>query len=208
MRCCPQTALHFASWSLPADFGLSAPAPPSAPPSVGVVPADAEQVDDPPPLDSPDCARSSLIEPYLAASASAHALVDALLDRKADINARTALVRGWTPLFCAAHHGNIRALRALLRRGADARATDGGGHTALMHAINLAVPVGVVCGVCTELLDAGTDVNARNMIGKPALHEATLTVYRGRFAPVAALLRSRGGRTKTELQVQQGREGF
>jgi ankyrin repeat protein len=55
----------------------------------------------------------------------------ALLDRGADVNARSTNSMKNTPLHAAAAGGNIEVMRLLLERGADVNATQEGGWTAL-----------------------------------------------------------------------------
>lgn len=70
---------------------------------------------------------------HLASRAGAAPVVRALLDRTADVDARTAT--GATPLMLAAASGNAEIVTALIDRGADVQATeDGFGETALMFA--------------------------------------------------------------------------
>ena len=68
----------------------------------------------------------------VATLAGNEAMVDQLLDGKADVNIRTR--DGQTPLMGAAVNGNIRILNILLSRGADLNAKDIHGFTALMYA--------------------------------------------------------------------------
>ncbi len=59
-------------------------------------------------------------------------LVGLLLERNADVDARSA--RGVTPLHCAAFNGRLAASQLLVARGADVHAEDVDGHTALADA--------------------------------------------------------------------------
>lgn len=61
-------------------------------------------------------------------------VVNALLDRGADVNARSTNSMKNTPLHAAAAGGNIELVRLLLERGADANASQEGGWTALHSA--------------------------------------------------------------------------
>jgi ankyrin repeat protein len=68
--------------------------------------------------------------PLMAAASSGKVrLVNAMVDRGADVNGRW--MRSMTPLHIAASNGAADVVRFLLSRGADAQATDAGGVTAL-----------------------------------------------------------------------------
>jgi uncharacterized protein len=68
---------------------------------------------------------------HLAAFFGHPEVATALLDRGADVNARSTNAMKNTPLHAAAAGGNIELVRLLLERGADANATQEGGWTAL-----------------------------------------------------------------------------
>jgi ankyrin repeat protein len=68
---------------------------------------------------------------HLAAFFGYPDLANALLDRGADVNARSTNSMKNTPLHAAAAGGNIQLMRLLLDRGADANALQEGGWTAL-----------------------------------------------------------------------------
>jgi ankyrin repeat protein len=68
---------------------------------------------------------------HLAAFFGHPELAAALLDRGADVNARSTNSMKNTPLHAAAAGGNIELVRLLLERGADANATQERGWTAL-----------------------------------------------------------------------------
>ena len=59
-------------------------------------------------------------------------LIQGLLERKADIHARTAY--GWDSVMHAASRGHLPALTLLMNSGASMTTTDNGGRTALMYA--------------------------------------------------------------------------
>ena len=71
---------------------------------------------------------------HLAAFFGQSELAGALLDRGADVNARSANSMKNTPLHAAAAGGQIELMRLLLMRGADANASQEGGWTALHSA--------------------------------------------------------------------------
>jgi ankyrin repeat protein len=68
----------------------------------------------------------------LAAINDRTAVLRVLLDRGADVNARTRA--GWTALTYAAWRGHAEAVRLLLARGADPNVTDREGWTILQYA--------------------------------------------------------------------------
>jgi ankyrin repeat protein len=71
---------------------------------------------------------------HLAAFFGHPEVANALLDRGADVNARSTNSMKNTPLHAAAAGGNIELVRLLLVRGADANASQEGGWTALHSA--------------------------------------------------------------------------
>jgi ankyrin repeat protein len=90
-------------------------------------------------------------------SAAAHGspgTVQALLDKRADVNTRDA--NGVTPLMIAAHHGQAETLRALVSRGTDVNAKSNEDRTALYFAI-----INADTTAAQILVDAGSDVNAK-----------------------------------------------
>lgn len=86
-----------------------------------------------------------------------------LLRRGADVN--TTDDEGFTPLISAAASGSGATLRALLGAGANVKAVNANGQTAL-HYHKGRSPV------ITELLSAGADANASDMAGSTPLHRA------------------------------------
>ena len=117
---------------------------------------------------------------HIAARRAPPALIEALLAKGPDVNARNE--GGWTPLHeVAARSNSPEVVVALLGAGADLEARNEGGWTPLHEAAaNNKSPA-----VATALLDAGADVNARNEGGWTPLHEAAFT---GFPAVVVALL--------------------
>jgi ankyrin repeat protein len=137
-------------------------------------------------------------------------LIDALLARGADVNARmksstetrTIFTHQWlheegaTPLLRAAQSGDVTLVKRYLESGADPMLTTEDGTTALM----VAAGIGWVEGVTYEwspaqtletvglLLDLGVPVNAQNLDGQSALMGAA---HKGRN-DVAQLLVDRG----------------
>jgi len=83
------------------------------------------------------------------------------------VERRTRKEKTWTPLHLAASKRQYKAMRNLLRNGADVDARDKHGRTPLHAAVGSGGKVGV--GL---LLDAGARVNARDNDGETPLHWA------------------------------------
>ncbi len=117
-----------------------------------------------------------------------------LLDRGANVNAARG-GDGQTPLHVAASNGREEMIRLLLARGAEISATTKEGFTPLHEAATHQR-----VAVAALLLDAGADVNAAGKagitpLGVIALAEAYAPqAQREKVAPMAALLRQRGGK--------------
>lgn len=123
----------------------------------------------------------------------------AALDAEPDVIGRHTH-DGWTPLHLAAFFGHADAVRLLLERGADANAlsTNPLRNTPL-HAA-LAGPLGM--DGLRMLLDAGTDVNAKQHGGYTALHSAA---QHGRMEIIDLLL-DRGA--DPDLAADDGRRAI
>jgi uncharacterized protein len=116
-----------------------------------------------------------------ATAADQDGAVRALLDGKADVNARSAsasfrrrnagLTRlslgEWTPLMYAARENALNAGRALLERGADVNSTDPDGATALVMAI-----INYHYDFAALLLDHHANPNLADTTGMAALYAA------------------------------------
>jgi ankyrin repeat protein len=106
------------------------------------------------------------------------ASVRALLDAKADVNAKDT--DGGTALTYASQNGHLEVVQALLAKGADVNAKMPNGGTALMIASQ-----GGYREVVQALLDAKADVNAKDIDGVTALMRAS---QNGQLEVVKALL--------------------
>jgi cytohesin len=121
-----------------------------------------------------------------------------LLPHGLDVNQREAKY-GYAPLHVVDSAGRVgaspiqcrRAVRLLLRHGADIEAPDDGGDTPLCAAADLDRPV-----VVEELIRAGASVNARGVCDRTPLHFAALS---GRSSNVKRLIAA-GANPNTEDQ--------
>lgn len=105
---------------------------------------------------------------------------------------------GWTPLMYAALYGNAGSCKLLLDRGAAVNATNDGGGTALMYAVDDAAKTKL-------LLDRGADPNLRSGEGRTALMIAVASTA---SYPVVKLLLERGADAKLSLPNGQGTLGL
>jgi ankyrin repeat protein len=111
-------------------------------------------------------ARSKIGTPiHLAALTGQKALVQMLIDKNADVNARSD--DGQTPLYQAAKRDSGDIAELLLGRRADVNARTKSGYTALMVAAGNGNP-----GVASVLLEHGAEVGVRDQYGVPALLSA------------------------------------
>ncbi len=85
-----------------------------------------------------------------------------LLDRGVDVNSQW----GGTPLMSAAYYGHLDILKLLLERGADVKAVNSEGETALHYAARGLSPSPQIV---ETLLGSGAPVNAQDQAGRTAL---------------------------------------
>lgn len=109
-------------------------------------------------------------EPLQLAIGQGHvAAISALLAAGADVNAGFTSCWGGScsvfPLHVAALVEQTDALRALIQHGADVKAVDGFGYTALHHAV-------LNSGAIDALVEAGADVDAQDSSGRTPLQYA------------------------------------
>ena len=149
---------------------------------------------------------------HWAASSNDVAVVDALLDAGADIEAQGAVLGGGSPLADATGFGNWAAARRLVERGARTRLKDVAS-LGLMDRVEVAFAAdpppghdevtGALWSVCNAgqqaaaeyLLDRGADINWVGWDGMTPLDVAE----RGDGAHLAAWLRTRGARPAADL---------
>ena len=110
----------------------------------------------------PNCDDWNTLEFFEVATADD---VMACLAMGADVNVQA---RGETPLYLAAHHGDIGVIQTLIDAGADVNAQNRIGDTALRLAALLAEDVAVI----QALLDAGADPNSQDEGGMFPLESA------------------------------------
>lgn len=110
---------------------------------------------------------------HVAAERSDPAVIDALADARANLEAAEKAAPGWRPLHRAClpsplrEQGDPAIIERLLARGADPRGTNAGGVTAL----HLVVPWGEA-ELVERLLEAGADAAAADAHGTTPLHLA------------------------------------
>lgn len=98
-------------------------------------------------------------------------LVQFLLDSGAEVNSRDP-GQGSTPLMSAVRNGSFENARLLLRKGADSKARDNSGRTALWYAAT-----SENTGFITLLREYGADVNTSDNAGRTALMHAAELCY-------------------------------
>ncbi len=119
----------------------------------------------------------------LAATYGHWALIEFLLARGADINAKDEA--GWTPLRAATVHYQVATVRLLLQKGADQRKEDNRGHTPFYNVAKRGL-----CDLATLFLDNGAFIDEVDDYGWTALH----WVAREGLTDMAQLLLARGAR--------------
>ena len=102
---------------------------------------------------------------YAAIEATDPAVVQALVDAGADLEARD--VAGSAPIHYAAQNQNVEIIKVLIAAGADITATQEGGATPLHLAALHSTPA-----VMTELMNSGADVHTTDWDGKTAFDYA------------------------------------
>ena len=151
-----------------------------------------------------------------AAEKGHDAVVEHLISVKVDANARTQ--HGWTALHYAAESGSGTVISTLLRQ-ADANAIDEDGTTPLVAALrsgaNSQAAVGLLLpydyvslhaqvqhgneDMVRRLLDAGYDINTRNIWGRTPLHAVVTSQSPEPLSMAKALLASE---TKPDLSIE------
>jgi len=126
-----------------------------------------------------------------AASRGQVEVVSLLLDRGAEVNARSG--EGYTPLHYAASNGHLQVCELFLARGAEVNSNNNDGKTPLHYAASHGYRE-----ICELLLAKGAEVNAQDAKGNSPLHNAA---YWGQ-QPVCALLLANGA--GVNLQNQSG----
>jgi ankyrin repeat protein len=141
-------------------------------------------------------ANNAQAAPFLHAAATGDLVrVRALLDAKADVNAKDA--DGITALMWASMKGQPNVVRVLLDAGADVNAHAGGGLTGFTDAFNTALMFAAENDhpdVARVLLNAGADVNAKGQMDDTALMLAALAGRSDAAQHVVQLLKAAGAR--------------
>ena len=146
-----------------------------------------------------------------AATQDDEASTKLLLSRKAQIDQPNHI--GSSPLMQAAHFGKYKSFRILLQHGADPALKNQFGMTALHYLMQSKSDSGRVTEMAESLLDAGSDINAANIIGQTPLASA---VYHGASKCVELLI-GRGadtdictndGHSPLSLAVRQNRHSI
>ena len=78
---------------------------------------------------------------------------------------------GWTPLYCAAHHGSQECVQILLEKGADPSVQNKAGKSSIHAAASRGRTA-----IMDMLLNAGASLNQQDNLGMTPLHDAA---YRG-----------------------------
>ena len=94
-----------------------------------------------------------------------------LIQRGADVNARSQYADGATPLIFTITNGNMETIRELIDAGADVNMGDTNGVTPVAYAVNQGNH-----NALTVLLDAGANVNGADIHGVTPLHTAAGSV--------------------------------
>ncbi|GHT84964.1 hypothetical protein FACS1894137_08670 [Spirochaetia bacterium] len=142
---------------------------------------------------------------HFAAREGYTGLVDYLLDKNVDINAKNAA--GTTPLHEAARAGNIPIMERLISRGADVNARDAKGNSPL----HIGIPAASHEAALILLLRYGADPNLRDEHGESPLHiilsldRPPALIERLLAAGADVSIRNIDGKTPLHLAVQKNR---
>jgi len=102
---------------------------------------------------------------------------------------------GWTPMYCAAHHGNIEVVMLLLELGADPSVSNAQNKTPLHCAVSQGRKE-----ICKLLINAGASLNAQDKHSVTPLHDCN---FKGHFELFEYLINDVNSET-TEIKAEGG----
>jgi ankyrin repeat protein len=104
--------------------------------------------------------------PEMANNKEAHPIVKLLIEKGANVDARTT--KNWTPLFDASRWDAYEIMDYLVQKGADVRAVDIDGNSPLHIAVSF-----YKNETTKQVLKQGVPINTQNKKGQTALHIAS-----------------------------------
>ncbi len=137
-------------------------------------------------------------------------IVELLIAKGADVNAKGGVIKGTIPLHKAASNGHKEVAEVLIAKGADVNAKSENGRTSLHNAAYNGHKE-----VVELLISKGADLNAMHVTGGtpldsaekaiiylPEFYERSEDKIKAEKKETAELLRKHGGKTKVELKAE------